>query len=176
MSQLKKRRMRVANQLYIVNGPVTLPPFATKLQLNVTKKQIDPKLASVAATFYEPVYQRLRQWHNGRAIDLLCFVNNVNKAVKELLQESGARPSQDFRARCFAEIWEVPHETLLAGAFRSELAELDVRISEAMGCLGGKYSAVTGNLLWADTSEGTVRRHSASRLVQESLGKSGRRH
>lgn len=137
------------------------------------KKPINPKEASVAAAFFEPVYQRLRQWHNGRAINLLCFVHETSSAVQAVLDECGAKRSDSFRARCFAEIWEVPDDKHLATLFQGEACGLDKRLSEAMGCLGGRYSAATGNLLWGDIREADQRRHYVSRLLQESLEKKG---
>ena len=138
------------------------------------RKQVDAKEASVAATFFEPVYQRLRQWHNGRAINLLCFVNDTSPAVQKLLDHYGASRSKHFRAGCFAEIWELPDDEHLSKMFLGEIAELDKQISEALGCLGGRYSPATGNLLWGDIQHGQQRRHFTSRLLQESLAKNRR--
>jgi hypothetical protein len=135
------------------------------------RKQVHPKEASVAATFFEPVYQRLRQWHIGRAINLLCFVHETSATVQQLLDHYGAKRSKDFRAGCFAEIWELPDDAHVSQLFQGGTAELDKRISEALGCLGGRFSSATGNLLWGDIQQGDRRRHFASRLLQESLTK-----
>jgi hypothetical protein len=134
----------------------------------VKTKSINPKEASLAATFYEPVYQRLRQWHHGQAIDLLCFVHETNDQVKTVLEDCGATVSSTFRAGCFAEVWELPHDTLLAGPFRSEPCGLDKVISEAIGCHDGKHSATAGVLLWGDHREqAEKRRHFQSKLLVE---------
>jgi hypothetical protein len=138
------------------------------------KKPINPREASVAATFYEPAYQRLRQWHDGREIDLLCFVRETGDPVQKLLDELGARRSDAFRAKCFTEVWQLPHADLAARVGGGESAELDRRISEAMGCLDGNYSAKAGFLSWGDVKEGMTRRHFASRLLQEAAAKKGR--
>ena len=133
------------------------------------RKQVDPKEASVAATFFEPVYQRLRQWHNGHAINLLCFVHDTSPAVQQVLDHYGASRSKHFRAGCFAEIWELRDDEHVSKMFKGEVAELDKQISEALGCLDGRYSVATGNLLWGDIQRGQQRRHFTSRLLQESL-------
>ncbi len=138
------------------------------------RKHIDPKEASVAATFFEPVYQRLRQWHNGHLINLICFVSETNHTVQHVLDQYGARKSKDFRAGCFAEIWELPDDEHLSKMLGGDVAELDKRISDALGCLGGRYSASAGNLLWGDIQQDDQRRHFTSRLLQETLSK-GRR-
>jgi hypothetical protein len=138
------------------------------------RKPINPKEASVAATFYEPAYQRLRQWHNGREIDLLCFVRDASDSVRKILDELGARRSDAFRAKCFAEVWELPHAELVARAGAGETAEVDKRISDAMGCVGGDYSAKVGFLSWGDIKEGMIRRQFPSRLLQETAAKKTR--
>lgn len=111
------------------------------------RKHIHPKTASVAATFYEVAYQRLREWHNGRAIDLLCFVGPTNDAVKRVLEEWGAAPSMEFRAGCFSEVWEVPHANLVEGTPVRGPTELDQRLAEALGCQAGRFSSAAGRLL-----------------------------
>ena len=139
------------------------------------KKSINPKEASLAATFYEPVYQRLRLWHRGQAIDLLCFVHPSNTRVKMLMGECGATPSSAFRAGCFAEVWELPHDTLLAGRFGSEASGLDQAISEAIGCHNDRFSAAVGILQWGDHREPEhQRRHFQSRLLVEATSKKGK--
>jgi hypothetical protein len=151
-----------------------LPGNEGKNHDRMKRKPINPKEASVAATFYEPAYQRLRQWHNGREIDMLCFVRETSAPVRKILDELGARKSDAFRAKCFAEVWELPHAELVARAGKGETAELDRRISDAMGCLGGDCSAKVGFLSWGDFKEGTIRRHFPSRLLQETAVKKGR--
>ncbi len=129
--------------------------------------------ASVAATFFEPAYQRLRLWDNGRFVNLLCFVREPKPAVRRLLDTQGAYPSRSFHAKCFAEVWELPSRDHAAGVFRTEEYELDRQITEALGCLDGKYSAAAGTLLWGDVHEGLQRRLFVSRLLQESQAKRG---
>ena len=151
-----------------------LPGIEGKNDDRMKRKPINPKEASVAATFYEPAYQRLRQWHNGREIDLLCFVREASDPVRKILDELGARQSEAFRAKCFAEVWEVPHADLVARVGAGETAEVDKRISDAIGCLGGGYSAKVGVVSWGDIKEGMIRRHFPSRLLQETATKKGR--
>jgi hypothetical protein len=139
------------------------------------KRTIPYREASVAATFFEPAYQRLRLWSDGRFVNLLCFVHESNPAVRRLLDEQGATQSPSFRAKCFAEVWELPSREQPAGVSRTEECELDKQISEALGCLDGRYSAATGTLLWGDIHEESRRRHVLSRLVQESHAKHGPR-
>jgi hypothetical protein len=132
------------------------------------RKHIDSKQASVAATFYEPAYQRLRQWHDGRMIDLVCFVKESNEAARRILGDYGAAPSRRFRANCFAEVWELPHESLLTGAYSGLTAQFDRAISEALGCRGHTLSAASGFLRWADNEESERhRRHVPSQLLKE---------
>jgi hypothetical protein len=139
------------------------------------RKKINPKEASVAATYYVPAYQRLRQWHRGEAIDLLCFVNHPSDKVKQLLGDVSAFPSKEFRADCFAEVWQVPHETLLNSRLAASPDDLDKQISEALGCGDGKYSADAGLVTWGDhREEEQSRRHVASQLLLESSAKRGR--
>jgi hypothetical protein len=126
----------------------------------------------VAATFYEVAYQRLREWHNGQAVDLLCFVGETNDAVKRILEECAAAESKAFRAGC---VWEVPHANLVEGIAARKPSELDQRIAEALGCQGGRFSAAAGRLLWSDChEEGYRRQHVKSGLLQESIAKGGR--
>jgi hypothetical protein len=140
----------------------------------VTRKLINPNDASLAAAFVLPAYQRFRQWHRGQVIDLLCFVDNINENVKQLLEDSGAHPSREFRANCFAEVWEMPHDTLLNGRFAAEPCEIDKEISEAV-CSGDKFSAATGFLAWGDRHEEEHKqRHVRSRLLEESRANRGR--
>jgi hypothetical protein len=130
------------------------------------RETIDPKTASVAATFYEPVYQRLRQWHHGKSVDLLCFVHEPNAHVRELLESDGANRSPNFRAKCFAEIWERDASNRAAGIVDLNACELDKKIAEAMGCHNKSYSAATGFLSWGDIQPES--RHHVSRLILES--------
>src|SRR5580692_6847851 len=104
---------------------------------NLKREPIDPKIASVAATFYEPVYQRLRQWHRGRSLDLLCFVHKPSDDLRSLLESYGAQRSQSFRARCFAEIWERDAGEVSLDKTWLQSCELDKKISEELGCGGG---------------------------------------
>lgn len=137
------------------------------------KTPIDPRLASMASTFYEPVYQRLRQWHQGRTVDLLCFVHHTNDATRLVLNECGAAPSRAFRANCFQEIWELvpPY----SGRFRDHPASLDQAITEALGCHAGKYPATAGFLQWGDHERAEqLRRHVPSQLLLAAQGKRGR--
>src|SRR5262245_57570824 len=97
------------------------------------KKPIDAKQASVAATFYEPVYQRLWLWHEGEMVHLLCFIERTPDRVRQLLADCGAAPSRTWRAPCFAEVWELPHQALLAGGYGPLPAKLDQAISDALG-------------------------------------------
>jgi hypothetical protein len=136
------------------------------------KKPIDWKQASVAATFYQPVYQRLRQWHNGDMIHLLCFVAETTDKVKKLLTDCGAAPSKSYRANCFAEVWELPNQTLLTGAYGHLPAKLDQAISDALGCGKSGLSAASGLVHWTDHEESEHRcRHIPSRLLREATEK-----
>lgn len=128
--------------------------------------------ASLAATYYEPVYQRLRQWHNGQMVQLLGFVRETGATVRQVLDEAGAAPSRDFRANCFAEVWEWSRSDPTTCRGDVEAAELDRKISEALGCQAGRYSASAGMLRWSDNAdEPHQRRHVASTLVQQSQPK-----
>jgi hypothetical protein len=139
------------------------------------RKPINPTEVSVAATFYEPAYQHLRQWHQGKAIDLLCFVNNPNNEVKRILNDNGAAPSKTFRASCFAEVWEMTHDDLLKGPFKVEPSQFDQKISDAMGCGDGKYSAAAGLIEWGDHhEEDHQRRRVRSRLLLECRAERGK--
>ena len=137
------------------------------------KRTIPYREASVAATFYEPVYQRLRLWNNGRFVSLLCFVHESPPALRSLLDARGAIPSRSFRAKCFAEMWELPSTHPGERACTTEECDLDRLIAEALGCLGGKYSAAAGTLCWGDIHERSARRQLVSRLLQESQAKRG---
>ena len=137
------------------------------------RKPIDWKQASVAATFYEPVYQRLRLWHEGQMVHLLCFVSETSDPVQKLLSECGAAPSRTFRANCFAEVWQLPQQTLMTGAYGSLPAKLDQAISDALGCRGKGLSSASGLVHWTDTEESDYpRRHAPSRLLRETAGRS----
>jgi hypothetical protein len=135
------------------------------------RRTIPYREASVAATFYEPAYQRLRLWSEGRFLNLLCFVRESKPALRSLLEEQGASPSRSLQAKCFAEIWELPAGGHAAGVSTTEECELDKQISKALGCLDGRYSAATGTLLWGDVHARTERRQFVSRLLQESQAK-----
>lgn len=134
----------------------------------MTRKQIDSKDASVAATFYEPVYQRLRLWHRGRELNLLCFVKPSNESVTKLLSDCGAIASSTFRAKCFPEIWELPADTLQASRFGQQPTLLDQTICHALGCHAGAYSAEAGHIQWSDIHEAPHRRRRIpSKLLAE---------
>ena len=142
---------------------------------SMQRKQINSKEASVAATFYEPVYQRLRQWHQGQAIDLLCFVNPTSDNAKRFLDECGAAPTKSFRAKCFAEVWELPHRDLVTGRFAAEPSEFDQRVAEAIGCHAGRFSAAAGVMQWSDHHEAEhKRRFVRSQLLTETASRRGR--
>lgn len=115
------------------------------------KTSIDPRLASMEATFYEPVYQRLRHWQQGRTVDLLCFVHETNEATRKVLDECGAAPSRTSRAACFQEVWEVAVPA--GGRYRDLTAALDQALSQAVGCQGGKYPSAAGFLKWSDPEQ-----------------------
>jgi hypothetical protein len=134
------------------------------------KKIISYQDASLAASFFEPTYQRFRLWNHGQLVNLLCFVRPSNAAVRQLLEEHSAKESPFLRAKCFAEVWELPSQGL-SEIPSIELCELDKRISEKMGCLERKYSAAAGTLWWGDINEGPARRRFTSRLLQESQTK-----
>lgn len=138
------------------------------------KKPIDPKDASVAATFYQPSYQRLRQWYGGRSVNLLCFVDETSERVRQILENIGASPSRTFRANCFLEIWEVPDDQRLIELYEGETARLDQQIAEALGCQAGRFTAACGNLMWGDAKQGPHRRHFESQLLKEATRKTGR--
>lgn len=139
----------------------------------MTRKQINWKRASVAATYYEPVYQRLRQWDDGRMIDLICFVKGTTERARRLLAEVGASPSARYRARCFAEVYEAPHESLVSGSTHRLPAQFDRAMSEALGCYDDALSAASGLLRWADNEEAQHRRqHVPSQLLKESSQRS----
>jgi hypothetical protein len=146
-----------------------------RFALTVKKVPLDPRQASMAATFYELVYQRLRQWHHGRTVDLLCFVHQTNEATKQLLDECGAMLSRSFRAGCFAEVWELPPSEALPGRFRNLPASLDEALSNAIGCQQGRYSASAGFVQWGDRhQEEYLHRHVPSRLLVAAQAKRGR--
>jgi hypothetical protein len=148
--------------------------LATSEEHRPLKKGTIPyREASVAATFFEPAYQRLRLWNNGRFVNLLCFVRESNPAVRCLLDEQGAYRSPSFHAKCFAEVWELPSNNRAAGGPATEECELDKQISKAMGCFDGKYSAAAGTLIWGDVYEESRRRRLVSQLVHESQAKHG---
>lgn len=151
--------------------PIAIRYRANSISGSNVTKQIDPRQASVAATFYEPVYQRLRQLHASRPINLLCFIHETNDTVRDLMAEWGAKKSTYFRAKCFSEIWELPDDERALAIFDGEPSMMDDQISKAMGCLDGEYTAATGNLLWGDRRYGSPRRHFASRILIESQGK-----
>lgn len=139
------------------------------------RKQIDPKEASVAATFFEPTYQRLRLWHQGQMLDLLCFTRETPAHVRNLMEEHGASPSKTFRADCFSEVWELPRAVLRQGALGVEAASFDRKLVEQLGCLAGQFSDQCGFLRWNDNSEQEDRRsHVASQLLRESNRRSTR--
>jgi hypothetical protein len=136
------------------------------------RKLIDWNQASVAATFYEPVYQRLRQWRDGEIVHLLCFVGQIPEQVKKLLTDCGAAPNKTCRANCFTEVWELPQQALLVGPYGHLPAALDQAISDALGCSRNDLSSACGLLHWADNEELDHRhRHVTSRLLQEATGK-----
>ncbi len=135
----------------------------------MTRKLISPNEASLAAAYYVPAYQRFRQWHRGQAIDLLCFVDKPNDQVKRLMEDFGAHASKEFRANCFAEIWHIPHEFLLNSRLIIEPSEFDKKISEALGCSNGRFSAAAGCMVWGDHREEEYhRKHVRSSLLEES--------
>jgi hypothetical protein len=132
------------------------------------KRPIDPRETSVAATFFEPVYQRLRQLHSPEKIDLLCFTKESNDAVRRLLEQSGATRNDRFRSDCFVEVWELRHDDPLITRICGTICELDKKISDAIGCLDGKFTGACGHLSWGDIhDEPHTRRHFLSRLLQE---------
>jgi hypothetical protein len=135
------------------------------------RRTIPYRDASVAATFFEPAYQRLRLWSDGRFVNLLCFVRELRPALRSLLEGRGACPSRTFSAPCFAEVWELPSREQSAGVSRTEECELDQQISEVLGCLDGKYSAAAGTLFWGDVHGRSERRPFISRLLHESQAK-----
>ncbi len=141
----------------------------------MNKKRIDPKLASVAATFFAPTYQRLRLRDNGHEVDLLCFVNEPNAKVKQLLEHHGVTPTKRFLADCFQEIWEISHETLLRGPLSNEPNAIDQKVCDALGCGEGRFSSAAGILQWSDRHEQpNERRHVQSRLLVESSARRSR--
>lgn len=137
------------------------------------KKSIDPRLASMEATFYEPLYQRLRHWQQGRTVDLLCFVHETNEATRKVLEECGAAPSRTSRAACFQEVWEVTVPA--AGRYRDLTASLDQALSQAIGCQGGKYPATAGFLTWGERVQADCFNHYVpSALLLAAQAKRGR--
>jgi hypothetical protein len=137
------------------------------------KRPIDWKQASVAATFYEPVYQRLRLWHEGQMVHLLCFVKETNDQVQKLLSDCGAAPSKTLRASCFAEVWELPDAALMSGEYRHLPARLDQAVSDAFGCHGKGLTSASSLVRWTESEELDLpRRHYPSRLLREATGRS----
>jgi hypothetical protein len=134
----------------------------------VKKRTIPFRDASVAATFFEPTYQRLRVWNDGRFVNLLCFIRESEPALRCLLEDHGARQSRAFSAKCFAEVWELPSKAQSPGLARIDENELDKQIAESLGCLNGQYSAAVGTLQWSDTHDKPAPRPFVSRLLQES--------
>lgn len=150
------------------HGPFTFPFHGVGSRYrrhHVRRTPIDAKEASVAATFYQPIYQRLQQWRAGRFVDLLCFVSPTNERVRRELDHFGANPSRTQRSKCFAEVWELD-QLALEDNSAAALGTIDRRIADAIGCLEGKYSAACGTLVWTNAATGS-RRHVESQLVRE---------
>lgn len=131
----------------------------------MTRKQIEPKEASVAATFYEPAYQRLRLWHDGQELNLLCFVKPPGESVTKLLNDVGAVATSSFRANCFSEIWELSADAFRVSRFGDHPAGLDQAISAALRCCAAAYPAAVGYLQWSDIHQEPHRR----RRIQSKL-------
>jgi len=137
------------------------------------KRTIPYREASVAATFYEPAYQRLRLWHQGRFVNLLCFVHESQPALRHLLEEQGAQPSRTFSAKCFAEVWESPSSDAAEAVSAMQEREFDKEISKALGCLDGKFSAAAGTLRWSNFHNRSGQHQVICQLLQESQVKGG---
>ena len=126
------------------------------------KHSINPQKTSVAATFYEPAYQRLRAWVGN--LHLLGFTSPVNKETRLLLENAGAKISGTSRADCFAEVWEICDEPSATNS--DSLIELDRKIAKSLGCYGGRFSAICGEIRWDDCfDEPHRRKHIVSRLL-----------
>lgn len=143
--------------------------------MSTKRESINPREASVAATFYEPTYQRLRHWRGGQQWNLLCFVHPASDEVKNVMRNCGAAPTRTFRSPCFAEIWKLPQDILRTGPFRDEPTKLDQQITESLGCQAGRYSAAVGHLQWGDIhDERHLRRRVESKLLAEASRKNAR--
>ena len=136
------------------------------------RKHIDHRQASIAAAFYEPVYQRLRL--STSPLNLLCFTHETGKTVRDLMDCFGATKSNRLWAGCFAEVWELPDDEHLRAMCDGEPCKLDQRISKALGCVNGRFSSDTGHLAWGDIEHERGRHHFESRLLRESQSKLGR--
>jgi hypothetical protein len=131
------------------------------------RNNINPQRTSVAATFYEPVYQRLRAWGNDAHEYLLGFTAPTSDQTRQVLQDAGAVLCRSQAADCFAEVWKLSEAS---GNLSVEaLCELDRRIAAALRCHAGRFSAACGHLHWDDISDQTHRRrHVISHLLEES--------
>jgi hypothetical protein len=131
------------------------------------RNNIHPQRTSVAATFYEPVYQRLRSWSNDSHDYLLGFTAPTNPQTRQVLQDAGAVLSRSQAADCFAELWNL--SDAYGKLSPDMLGELDRRIGEALRCHAGRFSAACGHLRWDDNSDlPHRRRHVISQLLEES--------
>jgi hypothetical protein len=132
------------------------------------KRKIDPKVADLAASFYEPVYQRFQMPGGSEPKVLLCFVKPTRRPLRQLLANHGAAPSPTFRASCFSEVWEIkpPAEGVTPPA--SELRHLDQQICDSIGCLDSAYPSSAGSLLWNDVGTHWQNSRWSSRLLEES--------
>jgi hypothetical protein len=134
----------------------------------LAKQTINPQRTSVAATFYEPIYQRLRVWNDDSAPQLLAFTSPISDDTRRLLEESGAVKGHARKSPCFAEVWEIS-EQQGCDMTPVTLAKLDQNLARSLGCHNGRFSAECGTMQWSDTHEKLhQRRHVISRLLTES--------
>ena len=64
------------------------------------------------SAFAEPVYERFRMVEKGRELHLLAFVRPISPHLSEYLRQIGARPSEQWTASCYQELWECSQEEL----------------------------------------------------------------
>ena len=131
------------------------------------RNNINPQRMSVAATFYEPVYQRLRSWNDGKSEHLLGFTAATNPETRKVLQAAGAVLVRSLQSDCFTEVWSLSSPT--TDLTSDSLVELDRQISESLRCQKGRFSAACGTMRWEDhTDTAHRRRHVLSQLLVES--------
>jgi hypothetical protein len=133
----------------------------------VPPNNINHQRLSVAATFYEPIYQRLRSWSDEKSEQILGFTSPTNPKTRDVLMAAGAVLSRAKHSECFAEVWNLSSEFKNRSA--DSLIELDRQISESLRCHNGRFTSTCGTMQWDDAfDEPHRRRHVISHLLEES--------